>query len=186
MKEKLKEIHFSNMMVAVLTILLGILMIVFRSGVIYTLARLIGIAIAVIGLVQLIRTLTDEVHNMGLTVLYIVVTALGLWMMAFPRPIANFIPIVIGIFLIFHGADTIHTAWRGKEIGASKWGLMLGTGVISAIIGVICVIRSEWFLSAGMVLLGILLIYDGISSLFVTGKVTSFERVIDSTAKDLD
>jgi uncharacterized membrane protein HdeD (DUF308 family) len=186
MKEKLKEIHFSNMMVAILTIILGILMIAFRSGMLYALARVIGVVIAVVGIVQLIRNLTDEMHPLGLTVLYIVITALGFWMLAFPRPITNFIPIVIGIFIIFHGADTIRMAMRGKEVNAPKWGAMLFSGILSVVIGLICVIRSDWFLSAGMVLLGILLIYDGVSALFVTGKVRSAERIIDSTAKDLD
>ncbi|MDD6667040.1 MAG: DUF308 domain-containing protein [Lachnospiraceae bacterium] len=186
MKEKLKEIHFSSMTVAILTIILGILMIAFRSGMLYALARIIGAVIAIVGIVQLIRNLTDDAHILGLTVLYIVITALGLWMLAFPKPITNFIPIVIGIFIIFHGADTIRMSLRGKEVKAPKWGLMLFSGVLSILIGLICIVRSEWFLSAGMVLLGILLIYDGVSALFVTGKVSSLERVVDSTAKDLD
>ncbi|HAN50933.1 MAG TPA: hypothetical protein DCP96_04420 [Lachnospiraceae bacterium] len=184
--EKVKQIRFSGLVTAVLVIAAGILMMIFQDQMIYMLARVIGAVVALVGILQLIRGLTDHEHSPILLSVSAVITAFGLWMLFFPGPISKFIPIVLGVLLVIHGIDTVSTAWTGKRLETSRWILMLLSGIISIVLGAVCILKANWLLKAGMIVLGIMLVYDGVSALVVNGRVAHAQRVIDSTARDID
>ena len=72
-------------------------------------------------------------------------------------------------------------AAAGSKANASRvWGMIL-MAVIDLIAGVLTVLYAFGIVKLSMVVLGIMLVYDGISSMVVVGKVNHAEKmVVDS------
>jgi uncharacterized membrane protein HdeD (DUF308 family) len=180
MKEK-KQNRIYSIITALLVIVGGILFVVWPGQMIITFTKVIGGAIAFIGVMQLIRNLTADAKNPILLTIAILIMLFGLWVFFYPDAVTRFIPTMLGILLIVHGLDTIMTALAGKNVSLSNWNVLLFMGVLTVVGGILCIVLSGWIRDAGMILLGVFLIYDGFSSLFVTGKVSHAEsKYIDS------
>lgn len=187
MFERLKKAHFSSFMTAMIAAILGLLFVIFPASMIVTITRLVGFVVATAGLLLLIRALTDWNRYMVLVITGIVIMGFGLWIFFYPDPITRFVPIIIGLMLIMHGVDTVRIATAGKKVEMNHWTLGMVSGLLSIVLGVVAIVCSRFFRDTIIVLLGIMLIYDGVSSMIVTGRFTRAERdVVDSTAHSVD
>jgi uncharacterized membrane protein HdeD (DUF308 family) len=108
----------------------------------------------------------------------------------FPDAVSRFIPVMLGIMLMVHGIDTIFTALSARQFQLSNWLYLLIMGILTVVGGVLCIGLSAWIRDTGMMFLGAILVYDGISSLFVTAKVGRAEKkykdFIDADYRELD
>ena len=68
----------------------------------------------------------------------------GIWIFADPDPISKFIPYVISILLIVHGATTIGAAANGKAIGMDDWGLLMLLGILSVVACPLCSYTAKY------------------------------------------
>jgi len=185
--EKKRTNRGYSLLTALLVIVVGVLLLIWPGKMIITFTKVIGGAVGVIGLLQLIRSLTDEIRNPLKTSFAVCILVFGVWVFAFPDAVTRFIPIMLGILLIVHGVDTIFTAISAKQFEYERWIPLFVLGVLTVLGGGACIVLSDWIRNAGMILLGIVLIYDGISSLFVTGKVYKVEKdYIDADFREID
>ena len=82
-------------------------------------------------------------------------------------------------------------SWEMKEYGQDSWKFSMVLAVISVIFGVMCIIDAFMVVKAAMVLLGLALIYNGVSNLLITTKATRAAKAykdkqdpVDVTFKD--
>jgi uncharacterized membrane protein HdeD (DUF308 family) len=167
-----------SILTAVILIIAGILIIIWPDSMIMMLTKVLGAFMAAAGLVQFIKSLTDPVRNPFKTAAALCLLVFGCWVFFFPDPITKFMPVVLGILLIAHGIDTCISAGFGKKAAIDKWWILLLLALLSMVMGIICIVFCEWFRTAGMILLGLFLLYDGISSIVVFIKVLLTQRHI--------
>jgi uncharacterized membrane protein HdeD (DUF308 family) len=111
----------------------------------------------------------------------------GAWVFIDPDPISKFIPVVLGILLAVHGVDTIATSLAGKKAELGSWAPLMILGIISVAGGFFAIFCAGWIRNGFMVVLGIILVYDGVTSLLVHGKVARAEKdIIDVESNDID
>lgn len=176
--QKEKRSAAYSILTAVILIAAGILIIIWPDSMMLMLTKVLGAFMAVAGIAQFIRSLADSVRNPFKTAAALCLLVFGGWVFFFPDPITRFIPTVLGILLIAHGIDTSISAGLGKKAAIDKWWILLLLALLSMIMGVLCIVFCEWFRTAGMILLGLFLLYDGISSIVIFIRVLHARRII--------
>jgi uncharacterized membrane protein HdeD (DUF308 family) len=111
----------------------------------------------------------------------ILIAVIGLWMFFQPAMMVSLIPIAIGVLLVVHGVQDISLAFEGKKNKATNWWGMLLMAIINIALGVLCVINAFGLVEFSMVLIGIMLVYDGLSDMLIVHKVNKAAKdVVDS------
>ena len=182
MMDKLKSIKIDVTLAAVLSVVLGVLLVIWPATVITVLARVIAIILMVSGIVSLIPRLMDEVKSYTSIIVSLLITLIGLWMFLSPQAVASIIPIAIGVLLVVHGVQDLSLALEGKKTKAHNWWSIPLMAILNLDLGVLCICNAFGLVKLGMILIGIMLIYDGLSDMFIVHKVNKASKeFVDST-----
>ena len=182
MMDKLKSIKIDVTLAAVLSVVLGVLLVIWPATVITVLARVIAIILMVSGIVSLIPRLMDEVKSYTSIIVSLLITLIGLWMFLSPQAVASIIPIAIGVLLVVHGVQDLSLALEGKKTKAHNWWSIPLMAILNIVLGVLCICNALGLVKLGMILIGIMLIYDGLSDMFIVHKVNKASKeFVDST-----
>ena len=182
MMDKLKNIKIDVTLAAVLSVVLGVLLVIWPATVITVLARVIAIILMVSGIVSLIPRLMDEVKSYTSILGSLLITLIGLWMFLSPQAVASIIPIAIGVLLVVHGVQDLSLALEGKKTKAHNWWSIPLMALLKIVLGVLCICNAFGLVKLGMILIGIMLIYDGLSDMFIVHKVNKASKeFVDST-----
>ena len=186
MIEKLKKIRLHVTFSALLTIALGVVILMKPTATVLWIAKAVGVIILIVGAVMIIGSLFDskKLQPSGIVVGGII-AVIGLWVLMRPTRAASIIPAVIGVIMILQGVEDLEMAFKTKRASA-RWALSLLIGVANIIFGVLCITKGIGIISFGMMVVGAMLIFDGLSSIFVVHRANSAERgiIIDVEADD--
>ncbi len=181
MMEKLKSIKIDVTLSAVLSVVIGILLIFWPGTVITLLARVIAIILILSGIVLLIPKLCDEEKSYMSIIVYVMIALIGLWMFFSPKLVTSLIPIAIGVLLCVHGIQDLALGVEGKKNRANHWRSIPLMGILNIILGVLCICNAFGLVKIAFVLIGIMLVYDGLSDMFIVHKVNkAAKEVVDS------
>ncbi|MCR4798380.1 MAG: DUF308 domain-containing protein [Lachnospiraceae bacterium] len=178
--EKMRSIRLHMTASALICVILGVVLLIWPTQVTALVAYFIGGLLIVIGGIQVIgKIFNDNNRSSGLLV-GLVVLAIGVWIILQPTKAVSFIPIVIGVVLVVSGVQNLSLAISGKRANADRWGLMIASAILSIVFGVLCVACAFGVIKLVMRLVGLALIYDGISSMLMVHHVNMAERAVDS------
>ncbi len=181
MREKIKNMKLDITLTAVLSVVIGILFLVWPGQVTILFAKVIAGAVIITGVVLFIGRVTDIPMNVWGMVVSIVLILVGLWLFSSPGIIATVVPIAIGVLLLVHGIQDVVLAVEGRKNKASNWWIIVVMGMISAVCGVICICNAFGLVKVAMMLIGIMLIYDGLSDMIIVRKVNKAAKdIVDS------
>ena len=192
MKEFLGRIKADFLLSSVLCIALGLVFIIWRASVLTIVANVLAIVLIIIGVVYMCSYFLSIVTNglsalLGLMVLNplmyrlekrvlgLMVLAVGIWFLVQPKVVVSLIPIVIGLVLIFHSIRSIIEAVDARKYGYGGWSVGLIFSIISLIFGIICVTNAFDVMKTATVVVGIILIFNGVSNIWITSRATKAE-----------
>lgn len=176
MKDFFKAIKADYLLSSILCIALGIIFIILRGGVIELLGSVLAIAMIVIGAVYLGSFFLNFLTNGFSVLLGVLILAVGIWFLLQPAVIVSLIPIVIGVLLLFHGVRAIKEILDARKFGYSAWGAGLILAVVSIVCGLICVFDAFGVMEKAVILVGIILIFNGASNLWITLSSSHAEK----------
>ncbi len=177
MKQAMKAIRFDIYVSAIMSLVLGILFVVFpvESGSVISVFS--GIMILIFALFMLIGAIANR---MGLSIpaiiLAILLGAIGIWIIVNPLKFAVIVYIAVGVMLAVHGIQSIVSAFSVKSMGVKTWWLMLIVGILSVIFGFYCIFCSFGAFVAASVIVGVMLILDAISTVIVAIRVSKYQK----------
>ncbi|WP_455721209.1 HdeD family acid-resistance protein [Agathobacter sp.] len=175
MREFLNRIKADFLLSSVLCIALGVVFIVWRASVLEVVANILAVLLIIIGAMYVCSYFLKIVTN-GLSVMMgIVVLAVGIWFLIQPRVVVELIPIVIGLVLVFHSIRSIVEAVDAKKYGYNAWGVGLVLSVISLVCGILCVTNAFNIMKTATVIVGLILIFNGVSNIWITSRATKAE-----------
>ena len=111
-------------------------------------------------------------------ILGLVAALVGFWIFARPESIVSVIPIVIGVILMIHGMQDVKLAFEAKSNGYVKWWSMLLIAAISLIFGVICIVNAFGMVKLALKVIGVALVYDGISDLWIVNRTAKAAKTV--------
>lgn len=168
MKSVIQDMKHNYFINAVIMVILGIVLVIWPHILGVMLCYLLGGALIVMGVFQLISFLRGErlgFYNKFVMMMGIVLVLLGIWICAQPRIVLSIIPVVVGIIVLIHGLMDIQYTLDIKKAGSEKWWIALIAAALTLIVGLLLVLNPFTAYEITMVLLGVAMLYDGGSDL---------------------
>lgn len=184
MKEILKKRKTSVILASIITIALGIVLILKPVGATVMICKVVGFLLLMSGLFVTGSYFLNMSENIGGATLItgLIQLALGLWVTLRSENFVQFLTVVIGFVVLVHSFGFFQNSFELKRFGYRFWWLILIIAVIMLIFGIITVAAPFGTVALTMVLAGISLVFDGISSAIAVWKVDRFVRGVREAA----
>lgn len=190
MIEKLKSIKINITLSALLSIVVGVMLIAYPETVVTIITRAIALVLIISGVVLFVPQLFEPIKSYLSIIVSILIGMIGLWMFFRPTMMASLLPIAIGVLLVVHSVQDVALGFEAKQNKADNWWSILLMAVLNLILGILCICNAFGLVKITMILIGIMLVYDGGSGIFIVHKVNKSARtVVDSEIlreEDLD
>ncbi len=183
MIEKLKSIKLNVTFGAVISVVVGVLLLAMPGTIVTLIARILAIAVILSGIVFLISMLGDNNNRSTLAIaVAVLIVIIGIWMLANPGSIAKIIPIAMGVLLVVHGVQDFSMALETKNHRDERWWIGFVVGALSIILGIVCIANAFGIIKFAVRIIGLMLIVDGLTDMLMVHKVNkSAKGVVDSS-----
>lgn len=186
MKEKLKAVKADVIFSALMCVALGIVLIVWSEETISIICMVLACGLVVMGAVNIISCLVKGSMTSVSGMIGLLLIVLGVWLFMRPEYIAMVIPIVIGVVLIAHGIEDMLLAVETKNGGYEKWWSALLLGIVSILLGAVCIVNAFGIVNLAMKFIGVALIYDGVSDLWIVSRAAKTAKRVKQEMEALD
>lgn len=185
----LKRLKTNVVISAVLCILLGIVLVVWPDISMQIACTAIGAVLLIGGVVRLVQYFVVRDGSMYAQmnlIMGIVLTVVGVWIVLKPDKVLAIIPIIIGIVIVIHGLNDLQQAVSLCKEKYDKWWVALLLGLLTVGFGILLICRPFAALDTVVILIGIFLIYDGLSDLWILSRIYRTAKVLKQEAEALD
>ena len=179
MNDLLKRIKTNALLTAALYAALGLVLLIRPELSAAVLCTAMGLILVVCGLIDVavfLRTRDGSLYAAAHLVTGIVLAVVGLWLMSRPTLISVVIPWIIGILICVHGAGDLRDAITLRKSGASRWSAALLLGLVTLALGAVLVCNPFETFTTVVRIIGLFLLYDGISDIWITAQVSKAIR----------
>lgn len=185
MREFFKKLRIAAYISAILTIALGGVLIAWPLEVTGLICRILGVLLAVMGAVYIFGYFVEGRGMLTVTggLLFLL---LGVWIFITPGSIASLVPIVIGVVLLVHSLRDFQMASEAKQNGSERWMLLFLLALLNCVFGVVCICDSFGVISVAVRILGIALVYDGISNMIIVYHTVQAVRYAAEKIEPID
>ena len=163
--EGMKKNYFIS---AILTIALGAVLVIWPDWSGRILCYLLGAALILMAGIQLIVCIRAErigFYSKFSMLMNIILILLGVWVCIRPDTVLSLVPVIIGIVMLIHGCMDLQFTMDIKHAGSGKWWIALIFALVTLTLGVFLVMHPFLAFEITMLIIGIGLLYDGISDL---------------------
>lgn len=181
MKEWLKRTKATIILVALLTMILGLVLILWPTSSTMFICLLSGWLLLLGGILSIILYFSapQTGPNAGLF-LGLVVSALGLWTVIRPGTVVQFLSVLFGIILLIHGFLNVQDSIELKRSAYADWWVYLLFAVITITLGIFVIWAPLASASAMAIVSGASLLFDGITDLIFVFRASKVIRKLDS------
>ena len=182
-----KELKANYILSAVFCILFGLTLAVWPDVSSRVVCMGLGAVLALSGIVNLVTYFMQRDGRLVSQILLgIILTVLGGWIIFNPGVLIMIIPVVIGVVVTVHGVHNLIQALELFKNDYSKWWVAMLLGGVTVGLGVLLVCNPFEAVNTAIMLIGIFLVYDGISDLWIISRVSKTARNIRQTMEALD
>lgn len=193
MVEFLKGLRVNYTVSAVLCILLGLVLLIWPGTTTQIVCMSLGIVLLAYGIIQIVIYLFNRERTLisqGMMILGIIFAVVGVWILLTPEMIIMAVPVVVGVLIVIHGLHNVVQAIALQKDGYERWWLALIFGLLTVIFGGLLIYNPFGAVELVVRLIGIFLIYDGISDIWILSRVFKVrrdkERIIDAEFVEVD
>lgn len=186
MREIMKKFRADMMLSALFSIVMGVILVVWPETTLDIICKAIAIILIVMGAAELVSYFWNKITYSLSGILGLVVLLIGIWIFVKPQSVLSLIPIVIGVILAVHGVQDLKVAFDTKRNGYTKWWSMLLMAIISLALGIICIVNAFGMVTLTMQIIGIALVYDGISDIWIVYKASKVAKEMKEERDALD
>ncbi len=186
MREIMKKFRADMMLSALFSIVMGVILVAWPETTLDIICKAIAIILIVMGAAELVSYFWNKITYSLSGILGLVVLLIGIWIFVKPQSVLSLIPIVIGVILAVHGVQDLKVAFDTKRNGYTKWWSMLLMAIISLALGIICIVNAFGMVTLTMQIIGIALVYDGISDIWIVYKVSKVAKEMKEERDALD
>ncbi len=193
MMDFLRKFKVNYTVSALVCVILGLVLLIWPGTTTQIVCMLLGIVLLVYGAVQIVIYLASRERNIvsqGMMLLGIVFAVMGVWILLKPEMIIMAVPVIVGVMIAIHGLHNVVQAVALKKDGYERWWVAFLMGILTVILGGILIYNPFTVMDTVVRLIGIFLIYDGLSDVWIISRVFKVkkqsERIIDVEAVDVE
>lgn len=159
-------------------------MIFYPDKVSIALCYTLGGALTVYGLFNLITYFTSKQASFGFEMIVgIAATAFGVFFLISPQSILGMIFAIIGILIIVDSTIDIKRSFQLKSLGVKYWWISFVVSALIIIFAITTIIFPGFFADIIMIILGIALVYEGISGLTLIATIGHYAKKISNESQ---
>lgn len=185
----LKKLKTNVVISAILCILLGIVLVVWPDLSMQIVCTAIGAVLLIGGGVRLavyFATKDGSVYAQLNLIMGIILAVVGIWILLQPAKVLSIIPVIVGIVIVLHGVNNLQQALVLYKEKYDKWWVALILALLTLGFGVLLILRPFQALETAVMLIGIFLIFDGLSDIWIVSRIYRMARVLKQEAEALD
>ncbi len=152
----------------ILTIVIGVVLIMFPGTAMDVSIKVIGALLLVAGAAGVILGIKGQgayqIYTMSGAVVSI---AAGVVCLLQPGIIKSILPLVMGIVILATGILNIVNAFAAKRAGASKWLISLILAIVTVIMGIVILLHLNGTADLLVSIIGFIFVYNGVSMLIM-------------------
>lgn len=184
MGELIKRMKVDVILSALVCAALGVVLLVWPAETLDIFCKILAVGLIVIGAVQLTGYFMNRSLHPFAAPLGVIVLLVGIWIFFRPESIVSLVPIVIGVMLCVHGVQDLRLALETKNNGYDRWWGMVIVALISLAFGVLCIVNAFGLVTLALQFIGVALIYDGISDLWVAFRAVQTAKAFRREAEE--
>ena len=161
MREFFHNMKLSFLLAAVLYIILGLILLIWPG----VSATVFCYAFGVVTIVSFFLRDSRQGSFVFELFLGIVAAALGLLFLLRPVIVASVLPVILGLFIVVDGLVNLKRALELRRMLYLRWTVPLVLSAVSAVLGLVIVFQPFLAAEALVMLIGAVLIYEGLSDL---------------------
>ncbi len=184
-----KEIKANYILSAIFCIVFGVTLVAWPDVSSKIVCMGLGAVLALSGIVNLITffvqrdgSLLSQINLLA----GIILTVLGGWIVFSPEVLIKVVPVVIGVVVTVHGVHNLMQSLELFRNQYSKWWVALLLGAVTVGFGILLIFNPFEAVNTAVMLIGIFLIYDGLSDIWIISRVSKTAREIKETMEALD
>lgn len=185
----LKKLKTNVVISAALCILLGIVLVVWPDLSMQIVCTAIGAVLLIGGGVRLAAYFTTKdgsVYAQMNLIMGIVLAVVGVWILLQPGKVLAIIPIIVGIVIALHGINNLQQAAALNKEQYDKWWVALILGLLTVGFGVLLICKPFAALDTAVMMIGVFLIYDGVSDIWIVSRVYRTAKMLKQEAEAVD
>lgn len=175
MKNLLKRIKANALLSALIYTALGVVLLVWPELSTNVLCTALGLVLLICGIADILEFVLQRdgslYYNLQLG-LGVILCAVGGWLLLRPTLIAVIIPRIIGVLVCFHGCKDFGDALTLRKNKSPRATAALLLGIITILLGAVLVVNPFSAFTTVVRIIGLVLIYDGVSDLWITSQVS--------------
>ena len=164
----LKKVVILTAVFGALYLLLGILFLVFPQQMKEVMGVILGIVLIGLGVFRLVTYFKREKEATILATdlfIGIILCLFGIFCIVKRQDVLPFIGFAFGIMLIGGSIIKVQNAIDLRHMGYYRWWILLALGLISAVMGVLLIMRPSFMVSSAELITALFFIYDGVSAI---------------------
>lgn len=177
MKDFLRNIKINAVLSAIICVVLGLVLVIWPEVVGTVFCYVVGAALVLSGVAYIVSYIRQR-NNASLFqvdfLMGLVFAVLGVWIIAKPDMILSLIPVLCGIVILLHGFMDLQQALNLRRAGYQNWGAALVVAIVTVIFGGALLFNPLMAANVGIMLMGIGLIFDGVSDLWLLTRVSKY------------
>ena len=154
--------------VSAIMIALGLVLVIYPEISLQLLGIVCGALFIVFGAIRLVGFFSKDLYRLAFQydlVFGIFMVVLGIIMLVNPGTLTGFICVALGLSALIDGLFRVQMSVEAKRFGIGTWWLVCVCGVLSAVAGVVVMVRPAESAPVLMTLIGISLMLEGVLNL---------------------
>ena len=180
MRSILREQWLTSALVALVTCVLGVILLLWPDRSISMMCAVLGGSLLLFGLLYVAAWFAGKGKRGASSLLLIpgvVLAGLGVWLMLSAETVISLIQYVFAAILLFHGFVDLQGAFALIRYHARRWWVELLLSFATVALGFLVVTNPFGTFSALVVLMGAALIYDGLTDLWLILRLSRAHKV---------
>lgn len=191
--EKAREFKSNSIITAILSVLYGLILIIWPDTSSSTLCYVVAAAITLVGIVFVVQYIRKDVmRDFYRKDLVAGLVAISIGLVAFLRVdiIKGFIPTVLGFIILFSGIVKMQNAFDMLRLKYPYWYVILILAVLNLGFGILLIVEPVWIVNIVFILIGCGLVYSGVSDLatiiFVSRTIRRLQKELEKEQNIID
>ena len=182
-----KKLKWDSIIVAALTIVLGLLCVILPKGSGTALTYIFGAALVAMGITAVVRYFWGLrlISDMSLVIGTLMIT-LGVFTLINPSAIQAILVVLLGVFIIIDSMTEISESIYCARANVSGWFWLFLASVLTLVLGIVVAFSN---FETVMILAGIALIIEGLKRLIITlvcaGKIREAKKQLMNAANEI-
>ncbi len=189
MKSILREQWGSSALAALVTIVLGFVLVLWPDRSVSLMCSILGGSLLVFGILYVFACVARKGKSRASAFFLIpgaVLAGLGVWLLISAETVIALIQYVFGAVIIFHGIVDIQAALALVGYRAKKWWVDLLLALVTLALGLVILVNPLGSFGALVSLIGCALVYDGFTDLWLIVRLGWASRAANLAALEAE